>query len=72
MSDGDDVFGIFAANGLMELAWGIAAAVLIVLALLPRVGGGRRDERRADDRFLREREARPARARSGASTMRER
>jgi len=36
--DGDDVFGIFAANGLTKLAWGVAAAVLLVLALLPRVG----------------------------------
>jgi hypothetical protein len=40
--DGDDVFGIFAANGLTTLVWGIAAAVLLVLALLPRVGGGKR------------------------------
>jgi hypothetical protein len=39
--DGDDVFGIFAANGLTKLVWGIAAAGLIVLALLPRVGGGK-------------------------------
>ena len=46
--DGDDVFGIFAANGLTELAWGISAAVLIVLALLPRVGGGRRDDAERD------------------------
>jgi hypothetical protein len=37
--DGHDVFGIFAANGLTELVWGVAAAVLLVLALLPRVGG---------------------------------
>lgn len=54
--DGDDVFGIFAANGPTKLAWGIAAAVLIVLALLPRVGGGRTDDdtpRRTDDRFER-------------------
>jgi hypothetical protein len=37
--DGHDVLGIFAANGLTKLAWGAAAAVLLVLALLPRVGG---------------------------------
>ena len=37
--DGDDVFGIFAANGLTKLVWGIAAVVLLILALLPRVGG---------------------------------
>jgi hypothetical protein len=40
--DGDDVFGIFAANGWTKLAWGAAATLLLVLALLPRVGGGRR------------------------------
>jgi len=71
MFDGDDVFGIFAANGLTELAWGIAAAVLIVLALLPRVGGGRRDDdvgRRTDDRFVRGRETRPTHERSGDRT----
>jgi hypothetical protein len=45
--DGEDVFGIFAANGPTKLAWGVAAAVLLVLALLPRVGG---DRRRDDDR----------------------
>jgi hypothetical protein len=36
--DGDDVFGIFAANGPTKLLLGAAAALLIVLALLPRVG----------------------------------
>jgi hypothetical protein len=40
--DGDDVLGIFAANGRTTLVWAIAAAVLIVLALLPRVGGDRK------------------------------
>ena len=39
--DGDDVFGIFAANGLTKLVWGVAAALLLVLALLPRVGGNK-------------------------------
>jgi hypothetical protein len=42
--DGDDVFGIFAANGLTKLIWGVAAAVLLVLALLPRVGNKQRDD----------------------------
>jgi hypothetical protein len=42
--DGHDVFGIFAANGLTELVWGAAAAVLLVLALLPRVGGKKADD----------------------------
>src|ERR671939_1670759 len=37
--DGDDVFGIFAANGLTKLAWGGAAVVLLAVGLLPRVGG---------------------------------
>jgi hypothetical protein len=41
-SDGDDVFGIFAANGRTELVWGVLAAALIVLSQLPRVGGRRR------------------------------
>lgn len=35
--DGDDVFGIMAANGWTALAWGAAAAVLLAVALLPRV-----------------------------------
>jgi hypothetical protein len=53
--DGDDVFGIFAANGLTKLAWGAAAAVLLLLSLLPRVGKdkGRRDDAdRGRDRDL--------------------
>lgn len=54
--DGDDVLGIFAANGRTTLVWGIAGAVLIVLALLPRVGGGRKDD--PDERFRREERAR--------------
>ena len=72
MVDGDDVFGIFAANGLTALAWGVSAAVLIVLALLPRVGGGRRDDdvpQRTDERFDR---GRGTRERSGDTTTRER
>lgn len=35
----DDVLGIFAANGPTTLAWGVAAAILLVLALLPRTRG---------------------------------
>ena len=54
--DGDDVFGIFAANGLTALVWGVAAAILIVLAVLPRVGGNKP----VDDRSAR-RESQPAR-----------
>ena len=37
----DDVLGIFAANGPTTLAWGVAAAILLVLALLPRTRGKR-------------------------------
>ncbi|MGI8427935.1 MAG: hypothetical protein ACR2OB_01190 [Solirubrobacteraceae bacterium] len=42
LAKGHGVLGIFAANGRTELAWGVAAALLIVLSLLPRVGGERR------------------------------
>jgi len=42
--DGDDVLGIFAANGRTKLVWAIVGAVLIVLALLPRVGGRKKVE----------------------------
>jgi hypothetical protein len=48
--DGDDVLGIFAANGRTTLVWAIVAAVLIVLALLPRVGGDRGAKQREHDR----------------------
>lgn len=49
--DGNDVLGLAAANGLTALGWGIAAAILIVTALLPRLGGrsrGAREDRRAE------------------------
>lgn len=36
--DGEDVLGLAAANGWTKLALGIAAAVLLVTALLPRAG----------------------------------
>src|ERR1039458_5513780 len=39
--------GLFAANHLTELVWAAAGALLIVLSLLPRVGGQTR--RRRDD-----------------------
>jgi hypothetical protein len=45
IADGQDVFGIAAANGPTTLAWGVAAAVLLVVALLPRVGKGKHDDR---------------------------
>ena len=50
--DGSDVLGIFAANNATKLAWAVAAAVLIAIALLPRVGRKKEDpdaRRRADE-----------------------
>lgn len=41
--DGHDVLGIFAANGLTKLVWGAAGALLLILALLPRVGAKNQD-----------------------------
>ncbi len=37
--DGDDVLGLAAANGWTKLAWGVAAAFLLINTLLPRKGG---------------------------------
>ena len=37
LANGHGALGIFAANGLTELVWGAAGALLIVLSLLPRV-----------------------------------
>ena len=46
--DGDDVFGIFAANGPTKLLLGIAASVLLLTALLPRVGKDKHRDRDLD------------------------
>lgn len=46
LDDKSDVFGIFAANGPTKLLWGAAGSALIILSLLPRVGGKQTD---ADD-----------------------
>jgi hypothetical protein len=43
LANGHGALGIFAANGLTELVWGAAGALLIVFSLLPRVGGKRQD-----------------------------
>ena len=61
MFDGEDVFGIFAANGPTMLAWGAASVALLLLSLLPRVG---KDKGRDEDARRREAEMRaPARER---------
>jgi hypothetical protein len=38
LANGHGALGVFAANGLTELVWGAAGALLILLSLLPRVG----------------------------------
>jgi hypothetical protein len=43
---GNGVFGIFAADHITELIWAAAGVLLLVLAFLPRVGGGSDDEER--------------------------
>lgn len=48
MVDGNDVFGIFATNGLTQLALGAAATALLILSLLPRVG---KKKHRDDDQL---------------------
>jgi hypothetical protein len=47
----DSALGIFAANGLTELVWLAAGGLLLLFALLPRVGGGRKDTRRDQREF---------------------
>jgi hypothetical protein len=42
--DGSDVLGVFAANGWTMVAFGAAAAALLIVAMLPRVGRRRRDD----------------------------
>jgi hypothetical protein len=44
---GNGVFGIFAANHITELIWAAAGVLLLVLAFLPRVGGGSDEEQRS-------------------------
>jgi hypothetical protein len=57
---GNGVFGIFAANHLTELIWAAAGLLLLVLALLPRVGGRRHDQEGSGDRPRRGRVVEPA------------
>jgi hypothetical protein len=51
LGNGHGALGLFASNGLTELVWGAAGALLIVLSLLPRVGARtkRHDERSERD-----------------------
>jgi hypothetical protein len=59
---GNGVFGIFAANHRTEIVWGVAAVVLGLLSMLPRVGGRtyavrepvRRDDRVRDQSVVRD------------------
>ena len=74
----DSALGIFAANGLTELVWLAAGLLLLLLALLPRVGGRQRDNadrgRRQQRGFSaqrvveRERASAPRSSRSAART----
>ena len=59
--DKTDVFGIFAANGMTKLVWGAAGGLLILLALLPRVG--RRERIEESPEGVVERPVRPERVR---------
>jgi uncharacterized protein DUF4383 len=45
--DGNDVLGVFAANRATMLAFGVAAAAMLIVAMLPRVG--KRRERVVED-----------------------
>jgi hypothetical protein len=52
--DGNDVLGIFAANGMTTLAFGVAAAACLIVAMLPRVGRRREVPVERDSRFGRD------------------
>jgi hypothetical protein len=41
VTDGTDALGIFAMNGWTELVMGAAGVVLLILSMMPRVGGRR-------------------------------
>jgi hypothetical protein len=79
---GNSALGIFAENGWTKLAFGIAAAVLLVLAMMPRVGRRRveddayvADRPAAGGRFARRRDAEVApapRESTGSTTTRDR
>jgi hypothetical protein len=72
-SDGSSVFGIFATDAQTQIAQGAVAVALLVVALLPRVGG-RRVDRVRDDEIATERTGRTDRFRrdpAGSRTVRE-
>jgi hypothetical protein len=48
--DGNDIFGVFAANRATMLAFGASAVALLIVAMLPRVGRRRRDVVVEEDR----------------------
>jgi hypothetical protein len=55
--DGSDALGVFAANGMTVLAFGAAAVALLIVAMLPRVGGRREEvvvDQDRDRRFERD------------------
>ena len=51
----DNALGMFAANGVTERVWLAAGVLLLLLALLPRVGGRANDEPRRREEFSAER-----------------
>lgn len=56
VADGSDALGIFAANAGTATAWAIAAGILLLVALLPRVGKRRRDAAHEERAAVLERE----------------
>jgi len=62
--DGNDVFGVAAANTATMVVFGAAAVALLIVAMLPRVGR-RRDVVVDDDRTVGTRDGRFARDRDG-------
>ena len=74
LANGHGALGIFAANGLTELVWGAAGGLLIILSMLPRVGGGTRhiDERPATTHSTRRVESEPRRGTVRRDAERER
>lgn len=63
MADGSDVFGIFAANGPTMLLLGAAAAALLILSLLPRIGKRKHRDGEHRDRDVIDADERPVRTR---------